>query len=117
MQHFLRNTKNEKFRLLFKYQAQLGLRVGEVCKLHISNIDFDKRELTIKSEKSAQVDALIIPLDLFKETVEYMARNADSIKAANGYVFFKDNDNNHNEVPHLDVSYVRKVFREVLHAS
>ncbi|MGI0141386.1 MAG: hypothetical protein ACREBF_01905, partial [Candidatus Micrarchaeales archaeon] len=33
LQHFLRNVKNEKFRLLFKYQAYLGLRIGEVCKL------------------------------------------------------------------------------------
>ena len=33
LQHFLRNVKNDKFRLLFKYQAYLGLRVGEVSKL------------------------------------------------------------------------------------
>ncbi len=30
----------------------MGLRVGEVCKLHINNIDFDKLKVTIKSEKS-----------------------------------------------------------------
>jgi integrase len=95
----------------------MGLRVGEVCKLHVSNIDFDKRELTIKSEKSARLDALIIPLDLFKETIEYITKNEASIKASNGYVFFKDNDNNHNNVPYINLNYVRKVFREVLHAS
>ena len=114
LQHFLRNVKSEKFRLLFKYQAFLGLRVGEVSKLHISNITFDKRELTIQSEKSHKMDSLIIPSDLFKETIEYMAKNADRIKAANGYVFFKDNDNNHNNLQHVDVNYVRKVFRETL---
>jgi len=112
LERFLRNVKNDKFRLLFKYQAYLGLRVGEVSKLHISNIDFDKRELTIKSEKSAKLDSLIIPLDLFKETIHYIAKNEASIKASNGYVFFKENDNNHNEVPHIDLNYVRKVFRE-----
>ena len=42
LQHFLRNVPNDKFRLLFKYQAYLGLRIGEVTKLHISNIDFEK---------------------------------------------------------------------------
>ena len=114
LDRFLRSVKNEKFGLLFRYQAYLGLRVGEVCKLHLGNIDFDKRELTIKSEKSGKMDSLLIPLDLFKETVEYIAKNADSIKAANGYVFYKDNDNNDNKVMHIDQNYVRKVFRETV---
>jgi len=115
LQRFLRSVNSEKFGLLFKYQAYMGLRVGEVCRLQIGNIDFDKRELTIKSEKSSKMDSLIIPLDLFKETIGYIAKNEAPIKASNGYVFFKDNDNNHNKVCHLDSNYVRKVFREVLH--
>ncbi|MEM0148916.1 MAG: hypothetical protein QW346_01480 [Candidatus Micrarchaeaceae archaeon] len=41
-----------------------------------------------------KINALLIPLELFKETVEYITKNADSIRAANGYIFFKDNDNN-----------------------
>ena len=56
----------------------------------------------------------MIPLDLFKETIEYIAKNEVSIKASNGYVFFKDNDNNHNNLQHIDVNYVRKVFRDTL---
>ncbi len=114
LQRFLRSIHNDKFHLLFSYQAQLGLRVGEVCKLHVSNIDFDKRELKIKSEKSKKIDSLIIPLDLFKQTVEYIARNEARIRASNGYVFFKDNDNNHDRTPYLDVNYVRKVFGKIL---
>ena len=114
LQHFLRCVKNDKFLLLFKYQAYLGLRVGEVSQLHVSNINFDKRELTLKSEKSGRLDCLLIPLDLFKETIEYITKNEVSIKASNGYVFFKDNDNNHNNLQHIDVNYVRKVFRDTL---
>ena len=114
LQHFLRCIKNKKFVLLFKYQAYLGLRVGEVSQLHISNINFDKRELTLKSEKSGRLDSLLIPLDLFKETIEYIAKNEASIKASNGYVFFKDNGNNHNGLHHVEVNYVRKVFRDAL---
>jgi integrase len=117
LQHFLRNVKSDKFRLLFKYQAYLGLRVGEVSKLHISNINFDKRELTLKSEKSGRLDALIIPLDLYHETVEYIAKNEARLRASNGHVFYKDNDNNHNKLPHVDVNYVRKVFRDTIQAA
>ncbi len=95
----------------------MGLRVGEVTKLHISNIDFDKRELTIDSEKSSLMDALIIPLDLFKETVDFLNRHSEEIKAAKGYVFFKENDNGHTGLPYLQVDYVRNVFRETMEAA
>jgi integrase len=110
-------VKNDKFMLLFKYQAYLGLRIGEVSKLHISNIDFAKRELTIKSEKSHNLDSLLIPTELFKETMNYIAKNEAKIKASNGYIFFKDNDNNHNSLQHVEQNYVRKVFREAVIAS
>ncbi len=113
-QCFLRSIKSKKFALLFKYQAFMGLRIGEVTKLHASNIDFDKRELTLKSKKSGKMDALLIPSDLFKETVEFVAKNADLIKAANGYIFFKENDNNPNDLPHVEQNYTRKVFREII---
>ncbi|MGI0141179.1 MAG: hypothetical protein ACREBF_00810 [Candidatus Micrarchaeales archaeon] len=62
----------------------MGLRIGEVCKLHIGNIDFDKRELTFTSEKARKIDALLIPLDLFKETVEFIGSNESKIKSAPG---------------------------------
>ena len=117
LQRFLRKVPNEKFGILFKYQAYLGLRVGEVNRLHVGNIDFDKRELTIKSEKSAISDSLVIPLSLFNETVDFIAKNEVSIKASNGYVFFKDNDNNHNEIPYMDMNYIRKVFRQIAEAA
>ena len=117
LQQFLRNVHTAKFHLLFRYQACLGLRVGEVCKLHVSNIDFDKRERTIQSEKSHRMDSLIIPLDLFKETVEFINCHTEEIKVAQGYIFYKGNDHNHSKAPHLAIGYVRKVFREILRAS
>ena len=117
LQHFLRNVANEKFSLLFRYQAFLGLRVGEVCKLHLSNIDFDKREMTIKSEKSRKLDSLIIPIELFRDTVNFINKNSAAVKAARGFIFFKENNNNHNCLDHLDQNYVRKIFRECIVSS
>ena len=117
LQCFFRSITNEKFALLFKYRAYISLRVGEVGKLHISNIDFDKRELTLKSEKSAQLDSLIIPLDLFKETVEFMNKHSAEIKLAEGYIFFKENDNGHTGNLHIDVDYIRNVFREIIQSA
>ncbi|EQD51321.1 integrase family protein, partial [mine drainage metagenome] len=87
LQHFLRSVKNEKFGLLFRYQAYLGLRIGEVTRLHISNIDFDKRELTLKSEKSGKMDSLLIPIELFRETIAFITSNTEQIKLAGGFIF------------------------------
>ena len=92
----------------------MGLRIGEVCRLHVKDIASDKRELTLTTEKSKKVDSMIIPLELFQETVEYVAKNEANIRASNGYVFFKENDNSNNRVEHIDQNYVRKVFRKAV---
>ncbi len=114
LKHFLNSVPSAKFRLLFKYQAYMGLRVGEVCKLQLGNINFAKRELTILSEKSRKLDSLLIPADLFHETRIFVGSHIREIRNANGYMFFKENDNNHNNVQHIDFHYVRKVFRDVV---
>ena len=116
LQHFLRNVPNDKFRLLFKYQAYLGLRIGEVTKLHISNIDFEKRELTIQSEKRRKTDSMLIPSELFKETLTFTSQHEVEIKQANGYLFFKDHGS-HNKEPFIDSNYVRKIFRITIQKS
>ena len=60
------------------------------------------------------MDSLIIPLDLFKETVEFTNKHLKEIKAAQGYIFFKENDNGHTGLPYINLNYVRNVFREVV---
>jgi integrase len=111
---FLRNVKNGKFRLLFSYQAFLGLRVGEVCRLNLGNIDFDKRELTLKTEKSQVMDSLKIPAELFMETTDFIRSHGKAIEKSAGFIFFKENDNNNNGLKHVDENYARKVFREAV---
>ena len=56
-------------------------------------------------------------MDLFKETVEFVAKNAVQIKAANGYISYKENGNNHNDLSHVEQHYMRKVFREIIKES
>ncbi len=80
--------------------------------MHISNIDFDKRELTLNTEKSHKIDTLRIPQELFKETVTYINENTANIKAAQGYIFFKDaSAHKKNKTLCLDVNYARNIFR------
>ena len=117
LRQFLMNVKYEKFRLLFKYQAYLGLRIGEACVLHVSNINFDKREITLETEKAKKMDSLLIPQELFKETVEFIYKYKKEVEGSGGYIFFKDHDNNANKLPHVEVNYARKVFRDAVNAS
>ena len=43
VQLFFKVIENDKFRLLFSYQAQLGLRIDEVVRVNIKHINFNTR--------------------------------------------------------------------------
>ncbi len=110
LQKFFKAIQNEKFRLLFSYQAQLGLRIGEAIKLNIKDINFQTRELTLKTEKARIMDTLLIPAPLFKQTLEFISHNEKRVEASGGYIFFKD-CNSSNKLPYLKMDYVRNRFR------
>ena len=82
--------------------------------MHISNIGFEKRELILTSEKTNKSDSLRIPHELFQETVEFIQKNKEQIVKSKGFIFFKENDNNHNDVLCIDKNYARKIFRETI---
>ena len=90
VQAFFKVIENDKFRLLFGYQAQLGLRIGEAVKVNVKDIKFETRELTVKTEKAHVIDTMLIPVPLFRQTVEFINRNDKAITQAGGFVFFAD---------------------------
>jgi integrase len=103
---------NPKYRLLFQYQANLGFRIGEVIMINVNQIDFKTRELKLRSEKSGRLDSLIIPPQLFKETVEFIRANQEAIEKSEGFIFFRDASHSSRKEPYLEQNYVRKVFRQ-----
>ena len=113
IQNFFRAIDKEKYRLLFSYMANLGFRIGEVIRINVNQIDFKTRELKLRSEKSGKLDSLIVPVQLFKETIAYIRANQEQIETAQGYLFYRDG-NGHSERTelYLEQNYVRKVFRE-----
>lgn len=112
LQVFFRSIRNEKYRLLFAYQAQLGLRIGEVVKLNIKDINFQSRELKVYTEKAQTLDTLIIPLKLFEETNTFIASFELEISEAQGYIFFRDPKKSHRQEGFVEPNYMRKVFRQ-----
>ncbi len=119
LKKFMWAIDNPKHKLLFTFQAELGLRVGEVVKVNISDIDFESRELKIRTEKARQLDSLIIPVPLFKETLEFIKANSKQIEQAQGYIFYHDAKtvSYGRTEPWLQVDYVRKLFREYVNES
>ncbi len=109
---FFKSIRNEKYRLLFSYQAQLGLRIGEVVRLNLKDINFQSRELRIFTEKAQTIDTLVIPLKLFEETQTFISSFKNEINEAQGYVFFRDPNKSHREEGFIEPNYVRKVFRQ-----
>lgn len=117
LEAFFRAIHNEKHRLLFSYQAKLGLRLGEVVKLNTKDINKQTRELTVFTEKAKTLDTLIIPLKLFEETQTYISSFSLDIKLAKGYIFFRDPSKSKRAEAYLEPNYVRKVFRQYVEAA
>ncbi len=111
LQRFLHVIDSDKFRLLFSYQAQLGLRIGEAVRVNINSIDLETRELTLKTEKAQVMDSLLIPMPLFKDTIAFISKHKTEIEAAQGYLFYADKLRTKRSVPFLEQNYVRNRFR------
>ena len=112
LKSFFMAMDNPKHKLLFSYMAYLGLRIGEVVKVNIKDINFDTREIKIRSEKTKRLDVLIIPLYLFQQTAMFVGLNKVEIDNAQGYLFYKNADRSLRKEPYLESNYVRKVFRD-----
>ena len=108
---FFRAVDSEKFRLLFSYQAQLGLRIGEAVRISVKDIKFESRELVVKTEKAMTLDSLLIPAPLFQETLEFIQANAVAIEKAGGCMFFKEEGKSSKAEPFVAEGYVRNRFR------
>ncbi|MDE1849396.1 MAG: site-specific integrase [Candidatus Micrarchaeota archaeon] len=112
IQAFFRVIEDRKYVLLFKYQAFLGLRIGEVVKVNLRDIKLETRELYVKTEKAQVMDSLIIPLPLFNETLEYAKERQKEIEDAQGYLFYADKAKTTSQEHHLNQHYVRGRFRD-----
>lgn len=111
IKRFLSCVDEPRYKLLFECQAFIALRISEVCKLNVSDIDLKTHYLTIKTKKSGTTNSRKIISFLFDEILEYIKNHDKEIKEADGYLFFKNRKRSNNDKQYLDKDYVRKVFR------
>ncbi len=108
---FFHVVDNPKFRLLFSYQAHMGLRIGEAVRISIKDIKFESRELVVRTEKAMTLDSLRIPAPLFQETLDFIQAHSEAIEKARGCVFFKEEGKSRLDQPFVAENYVRNRFR------
>jgi integrase len=115
LERFFRFVECPKLRLLFAYQATLGLRIGEAVRLNISDFNLRTQELRIFTEKSGKTDFLLVPAKLFGGTMEYISAYEKEISACRGYLFFSLAPGNRGPTtqPFLATGTVRKHFRDI----
>lgn len=113
---FFEAIDDDKFYLMFRYQAVLGLRIGEAVKLNLANLQFKEQELRLRSEKSGRLDLLRIPDALFQETLRYIRNYKEGIEKAQGYLFFPNptKQGYNRRTNFIDVNYARNMFRRYI---
>jgi len=115
LERFFRFVDEPRFKLLFSYQAVLGLRVGEAVRISVKDINLRNKELRIFTEKSGKTDFLLIPDELFESTLGYISAYEGEIMQAEGYLFFSLRAGNRrpNTQPHIQTTTVRDYFLKV----
>ena len=111
---FFNTVEDPKTFLLFKYQAVLGLRIGEAVKVHIKDLNLKTKELRIDTEKGKRTDYLPIPPVLFDETLKFISTYEDEIVKHKGYVFWADYYPKRNNCPYISVGYARILFMQAI---
>ncbi|MFH1221879.1 MAG: site-specific integrase [Candidatus Micrarchaeota archaeon] len=111
---FFNALEDPKAILLFSYQAVLGLRIGEVVRIHIKDLNLRTKELRIDTEKGKTTDYLPIPQQLFEQTMKYINDYEDEIVKRKGYVFWADFYPERNDCPYISTDYARILFMKAI---
>ncbi len=103
-----------RMRLLFSFQAILGLRIGEAVRISVKDLNLRTRELRIFTEKSGKTDYLRVPEALFDSTLAYIGAYEREISSCAGFLFFSLEPGNRlkKPAPHFTTHTVRKAFHE-----
>jgi integrase len=107
---FMNALEDDKTVLMFSYQAVLGLRIGEAVRIHIKDLNLNKKELRIDTEKGKRTDYLPIPQQLFDKTLNFITQNERDIASHQGFIFWSEYYPERNDCPHIHTNYARTLF-------
>ncbi|MEW6036013.1 MAG: site-specific integrase [Candidatus Micrarchaeota archaeon] len=111
---FFEGLPNEKYRLMFGMQMCLALRISEVVKMRVSDLDLFRRTAIIREPKTGRNMEKTIPIEMFSRLAVYLDKNREAIRLCDNCLWFSDKPptNKKQAMPHLNENYARKLFRE-----
>ena len=104
--------EEHRFKVLFLIQAFLGLRIGEVVKINLKDIDFQNKQIAIHTEKKHYdaVDFLYIHEKLEPLLLDYIALYEKEIQEKENYLFFAETRK--CKTPYVSSERANQIFRK-----
>jgi len=90
LEKFFSCIDNKKHLLCFKLQAYLGLRISEVVRVNLNDIDFNRRKIRVYSQKTNQMDFLHLHDLAFESIKTWVQIHTKDIQEHKGYLIFSD---------------------------
>lgn len=102
-----------RFKVLFAFQFYLGLRIGEVCRLKVSDLDLQRDCVRVVSEKKRfeQVDFLYLNSSLKELLLEYLRLYESKCVEHDGFLFFRRQSS--CKFGYVSPNFARALFRRV----
>lgn len=102
-----------RYKVMFLTQAFLGLRIGEVVRIKVEDLDFGKEQIKIHTEKQyyPRTDFLAMHEKLKYLLLDYIAIYEKEIKEHDGYLFFSSKKT--CRAKHISTAHARKFFRQI----
>lgn len=114
LRHFFNCCKNPKAHLAFQLMANLGLRVGEVVKIKIDDINFFKNKIKIETEKAETIDFMHLHIQVRKLLNDWVQKFQEEILKNDGYILFTNNQpKNYRSCKHISPHWLRREFRDI----
>ncbi|MFA4887834.1 MAG: site-specific integrase [Candidatus Nanoarchaeia archaeon] len=108
---FFQYCSNKKAYLAFFLMSHLGLRIGEVVKVRLDDIDFVKNKIRISTEKTHTGDFLYLHERVRKLLLVWVQNFQDPITNKKGFILFSSNKKEGRE--YVSPHWLRKEFRNI----
>jgi len=112
LKKFFSVVDKRKDLVAFLTQLGLGLRVGELVRLRLDDINFQREEVRVRNIKTKEIDFLLLPNFAGVELQAWTEDYQEDILAHDGYVFFSSNRATKRK--HISEGYLRKAFRRYI---
>lgn len=104
---FFAHCACKRARVMFLVMLYLGLRIGEVCRIRVSDLDFVNHYLYLETEKAGTQDMLYLHDAVYDVFVSYFAEHRLELQS-HEYVFYGCRDG------HASPNWLCNQFRETM---